>query len=229
MHNHPPTSFDLSPSHHRSTATPEHSSPSSSSTSDKRVNHDDLEPETPSKRMRIMYSSLGATSSGSMLVSKNRISSAYKVAAPTFGDAPLLPEPDWSLLQKSIIADYQSRSYLLKQNAALTESLHYSRDIIQVHQLKEERANASLVVQNAYLNKLNQVLHTKENKKKSDRTVLFAEGFGRHLTSNESITLVKDQRERREKEAEELEQRRIERVGRKAAKAAIEDEWKEIV
>jgi hypothetical protein len=131
----------------------------------------------------------------------------YTVAAPVFEDVPLLPEPDWDLLDKRHDAGYQSRDSLLQQNAALTESLVQSKDIIHTLQLKEEHANAQLVVQNAHLNKLNHVLHTKENKKKSNHTTLFAEGFGRHLTNNESIALVQDQKERREKEAKELEQR----------------------
>lgn len=162
-----------------------------------------------------------------MLVSKNRISSAYKVVA--FESTPLLPEPDWTLLDRRKDTGYQSRASLLKQNTTLTESLRCSKDIIHVHQLKEEHANAQLVVQHTHLNKLNQVLHTKENKKKSDRTVLFAEGFGRHLTSEESISLVRSQKERREDKAKELEQRRVARVDRKVAKAVIEAEWKEIM
>ena len=85
------------------------------------------------------------------------------------------------------------------------------------------------MIQNAHLNKLNQVLHTRENKKKNDRTVLFAKGYGWHLTSEETIQLVKDQKERKEKEAAELEQRRVARVDRKAAKAALEEQWKDIV
>ena len=64
-------------------------------------------------------------------------------------------------------------------------------------------------------------------KKKSDCTVLFAKGFGWHLTHDESIALVR--KERREKEAEELEQRRVAQVDWKAARAALEEEWKEIV
>jgi hypothetical protein len=162
-------------------------------------------------------------------VSKNRILSAHTVAAPVFKDVPLLPEPDWDLVNKRCDASYQSQDSLLQQNAALTESLVQSKNIICTLQLKEEHANTQLVVQNAHLNKLNQVLHTKENKKMSDRTILFAEGFGRHLTNNESIALVRDQKERREKEAEELEQRCVAQVDRKAAKAALEEEWKEIV
>ena len=176
-----------------------------------------------------MYSNLGVMTSGSLLVSKNRISSAYTVAAPVFEDVPLLPVPDWDLLNKKHDTGYQSRDSLLQQNAALTESLAQSKNIIRTLQLKEERANAQLVVQNAHLNKLNQVLHTKENKKKSDRTILFTEGFGRHLTNDESIALVRDQKERREKEAKEQEQRQVAWVDQQAAKAALEEEWKEIV
>ena len=85
------------------------------------------------------------------------------------------------------------------------------------------------MVQNAHLNKLNQVLHTWENKKKNNCTVLFAKGYGQHLTSEETIQLVKDQKERKEKEAAELEQRRVARVDQKAAKAALEEQWKDIV
>ena len=230
MGSHPPTSFELSPTHH-GPASHSFQSPSSPSGSGSRLHdeNNDSEPETPSKRLHIMYSNLGATTSGSMLVSKNRISSAYTVAVPVFEDVALLPEPNWDLLNKRYDAKYQSRDSVLQQNAALTESLAQSKDIIHTLQLKEERANAQLVVQNAHPNKLNQVLHTKENKKKSDRTVLFAEGFGRHLTNDESIALVQGQKERREMEAEELEQRQVARVDRKAARAALEEEWKEIV
>ena len=73
----------------------------------------------------------------------------------------------------------------------------------------EEHTAAQLILQDAHLNKLNQVLHICENKKKSDRTVLFAKGYGQHLTSEESIGLVRDQKDRKEKEAKELEQRRV--------------------
>ena len=88
----------------------------------------------------------------------------------------------------------------------------------------EECTSAQLVLQNAHLNKLNQVLHTCENKKQSDRTILFAQGYGRHLTNEESIELERGQKERREREATELEQRRVTRDDRKAAKAALEAE-----
>ena len=143
--------------------------------------------------------------------------------------APLLPDPDWTLLDQKANNSYQSRESLFKQIESLTESLHRSKDIIRSHEIMEERSSAQLVIQNAHLSKLNQVLHTRENKKQSDRTILFAEGYGRHLTNDESIALVRGQKERKKKESAELEQRRIARDDRKATKAAIEEEWREIV
>ena len=231
MANQPPTSFDLSPTFAQPIAGPSHIVPTTTPSPSRTLRHDidSPEPDTPSKRMRIMYSELGATSSGSMLVSKTRITSAYKAAPPVIEKAPLLPEPDWTHLDKKMDTGYQSRESLLKQIESLTDSLHRSRDIIRTHQVMAERTSAQLVLQNAHLNKLNQVLHTRENKKQSDRTILFAEGYGRHLTNEESIGLVRGQKERKEREAAELEQRRVARDDRKAAKAALEAEWKDIV
>ena len=116
--------------------------------------------------------------SGSMLVSKTRITSAYKAAAPVIENAPLLPEPHWTHLEKKTEIGYQSQESLLKENESLTKSLRHLRDIIRTHQIMEEHTATQLILQDAHLNKLNQVLHIRENKKKSDRTILFAEGYG---------------------------------------------------
>ena len=107
--------------------------------------------------MRMMYSELGATASGSMLLSKTRITSAYKAAAPVIETAPLLPEPDWTHLNKNSDDSYQSRESLLKTNGSLTESLRRSKDIIRTYEIMGKRTAAQLVIQNAHLNKLNQV------------------------------------------------------------------------
>ena len=231
MANQPPTSFDISPTLAQPIASPSHV-PLTATPSPSGRPHDEIDrpvPDTPSKRMRMMYGELGATASGSILDSKTRITSAYKAAPPVIEKAPLLPDPDWTLLDQKANNSYQSQESLFKQIESLTESLHRSKDIIRSHEIMEERSSAQLVIQNAHLSKLNQVLHTRENKKQSDRTILFAEGYGRHLTNDESIALVRGQKERKEKESAELEQRRIARDDQKAAKAAIEEEWREIV
>ena len=102
-------------------------------------------------------------------MSKTHITSAYKVAAPVIENVPLLPKPHWTHLEKKTEIGYQSRESLLKENESLTESLRCSRDIIHTHQIMEERTAAQLILQDAHLNKLNQVLHIRKNKKKSDR------------------------------------------------------------
>ena len=43
----------------------------------------------------------------------------------------------------------------------------------------------------------------------SNHTILFAEGYGQHLTSEESNGLVRHQKDRMEKEAKEMEQRHV--------------------
>ena len=124
---------------------------------------------------------------------------------------------------------YQSRDYLLASIEQLTKSLHHVQVLIHTHEVIQERTTAQLIVQHAHLTKLNQALHAKENKKSSDRTILFAGGFRRHLTSDESISLVEGQKERKEKEAAEKIQRLEGREARKAAKAVAEAEWAVIV
>ena len=123
---------------------------------------------------------------------------------------------------------YQSQEAHLAKNDELTKSLHRAQTIICTHEVIQDHTSAQLIVQNAHLMKLNQALHTKENKT-SDRTILFADGFGRHLTSDESISLIQGQKERREKEAVEKAQRLEGREACKAAKAAAEEGWAVII
>jgi len=146
--------------------------------------------------------------------------SVYEVAAPILEDMPELLEPDWRLLQaKSDIVGYQSMESLLTKIEQLTKSLHRTQVLICTHEVIQEHITAQLIIQHAHITKLNQALHAKENKKTNDHTILFAKGFGRHLTSEESITLVEGQKERREKEAAEKMQRLEGREAHKAAKA----------
>jgi len=61
-------------------------------------------PETPSKRMRIMVSQIGATRSGSHLLSRAKITSSqpflrlHDHATPTC----VLPEPNWELIERPL-------------------------------------------------------------------------------------------------------------------------------
>jgi hypothetical protein len=101
------------------------------------------------------------------------------VVAPVFEDVPLLPEPDWDLLNKRCGAGYPpAQGRACKCSACCPEC-------------PPKQAQSGF--------------HTKENKKKSDHTILFAEGLGRHLT-HDSTSLGP---EREEREAEELEQRQV--------------------
>ncbi|KAH9962040.1 hypothetical protein BJV74DRAFT_716002, partial [Russula compacta] len=85
---------------------------------------------------------------------------------------------------------------------------------------------AQLVIQHAHLTKLNQSLHAKENKKTTDRTILFPGGFGRHLTDPEFGQQLAEQAQRKAAEEAGKAQRASNREAQRVVKAAAEAEWK---
>ena len=176
----------------------------------------------------MLYGALASTSSGSMLVSKVKMTSSYKIPGPVLKTVPDLPRPDWALLSDSHPGTYQSRETLEQQNRQLTDSLARSRDIIRTHELIDEGRAAQLLIQNAILVKQNKALHAKENKKDGGRTKLFADGFGRHLTDPELIqTTVMERQKKLELEAEKA-KRKSDREADAIARAEADAQWEKI-
>jgi hypothetical protein len=224
---HPPTAFDLSPTNVPGPSRTIHASPETPSRRrDRDPNIDPDLDETPSKRMRLMYGTLASTSSGSILVSKARMTSAYPVTKPVLEALPELPQPDWSLLKEPEPSIYQTRDMLEARNKELTDNLRNSQMIIRARELIDQRQTAQLVIQHAHLTKLNQSLHAKENKKATDRTILFPGGFGRHLTDPEFGQQLAEQARRKAAEEAGKAQRASNREVQRVAKAAAEAEWK---
>ena len=157
------------------------------------------------------------------------MTSAYTVTTPVFEPLPELPQPDWSYLQNQLSNTYKSHEVLQHENAKLTESLCRSQAIIHAQEAREEAHGAQIVVQNAHLIKLNDSLHAKENKKKNDRTALFVDRFGRHLTDAEFTSQLRAQNERQAAEAAEKEQRQAGQKAKEAVKEALEAEWKRML
>jgi hypothetical protein len=235
-----PTSFDVSPTHVRppppitthtvplATTPP---NPSPKRMRDANIDPALMTPETPSKRMRMMTSSLAATSSGSFLVSNTKITSAQPVL-PLVEHVPLHPpEPDWTLLKAPITTPsfYQSNTQLLQRVEELTINLDLAKQHLDACKEIEEANNAQLVIQDITLQKMNQTLHAKENKKKNKRTKLFTGGLGRHLTHVETITTVRANEDARALEKNQKEQRQKDREAKKGQKEKAEREWKVMV
>jgi hypothetical protein len=103
-----PTSFDVSLTHVRppppitthtvplATTPP---NPSPKCIRDANIDPALMTPETPSKRMRMMTSSLAVTSSGSFLVSNTKITSAQPILPLVKHVLLHPPKPDWTLLK----------------------------------------------------------------------------------------------------------------------------------
>ncbi|KAF9023557.1 hypothetical protein BDZ89DRAFT_924581, partial [Hymenopellis radicata] len=144
---------------------------------------------TPSKRMRIMTAGLSASASGSFLVARSRLTGTQAsalVAAnqPVIQKLPSLPQPDWSLLTTPS-HEYMTRDQMSTRIDELTKSLSRSKDFIDAQNYVIEGSQAQLIVQGMSLVRMKDSLWAKDTQKKSDKTKLFVDGKGQHLTSKE--------------------------------------------
>jgi hypothetical protein len=223
MGSHPPTSFELSPTTHTAPiAGPSCNTPTTPSMLTRRYHEPTIDPEleTPTKWMCVLYGTLATTSSGSLLVSKVWMTSAFSPITPVLKTLPELPVPDWSLLQHS--KRYQSREALETCVDKFTQSLSDAHNIIQVQEVMDERKNAQLVLQHSHLGKLNQSLQTKENKTKDDHTKLFPKGHGQHLTAEEFCDELREQQREKGDKAKRKTNREARKVKKGAAKIQLE-------
>jgi hypothetical protein len=76
---------------------------------------------------------------------------------------------------------------------------------------------------------LKKALFEKEKGKKSDRSVLFPGGHGRHLTAPEVIAQKRTLENAKETEESNKATKRAKRVAKKAEKERLEVQWKEIL
>ena len=93
----------------------------------------------------------------------------------------------------------------------MTESLECSQQLFEAQQVIIKGANAQLIMQNLAMDKVSLTPYKKEKKKKSDHTILFPGGKGRHLTDLELI-------QKKHKLEEERAQEEIKKERRKMAK-----------
>ena len=94
-------------------------------------------------------------------------------------------------------------------------------------ELIDEGWSAQLIVQHFILEKQNESFHVKENKKKSNRTMISKDGMGCHLTALEFVAAVWEQNDEWTVEAAQKEQQKFNREVLKSAKVALEVKWKE--
>lgn len=195
--------------------------------SKKRHRCDVIDPSllTPSKRMRALHANLSATSSGSILVSTAKAtSSTLKIIPPVLESAPNLPEPDWNLAKMPLEPAYMTRNQLINENTALKSNLEHAQLQVHARDAMLEGAHAQLIVQNLSLQKLNQALFNKENRKTNDRALLF-DGRAQVLSSDTFTAKISDAAQKRDAETAKRAENAQMRVARKQAMDALEEEW----
>ncbi|KAF8989927.1 hypothetical protein BDQ17DRAFT_1256387 [Cyathus striatus] len=126
----------------------------------------------------------------------------------------LLVELNWSLLHDCVDIEKLPCMALENRYSLLLKKLQFAQDRDKACQLINEVGNAQLIVQNLALSQLNYILYEKENWKKSDYTVFFPGGLGKHLTDPELIQAKRVHEEDKK---------------RKEEKDCRDEEWKQII
>ncbi|KAF8511549.1 hypothetical protein BU17DRAFT_54561, partial [Hysterangium stoloniferum] len=166
--------------------------------------HNFLEKWGENNWMWLLGVGLANTSSGSFLVIKAHVTHLEMKRAI---HPPVLERvsgkivtPDWSLLDKHAPLLEFTCSALESQCKALERNLLLAQQRLEAQEMIMEGQNAQLVIQNIGMERMNHTLHEKEKGKKSDRTILFPGGKGRHLTD---VELIKQKWELEDTKAQE--------------------------
>lgn len=187
---------------------------------------------TPSKRMRFLGNGLASTSSGSFLLTKAKtthLQMSHLIKPPVLEATPShLPRPNWSILKPNIPMATMSPESLLRHSEELVDELRKACILIQAYDAIIEGQNAQLVVRNMGIERMSATLHAKEDAKKTDRTILFPGGKGRHLTGAEFWELKSKQEADKLAKDAAVASRAIQRSQKRLEKQKIELAWKRI-
>ncbi|KAF8523965.1 hypothetical protein BU17DRAFT_74883 [Hysterangium stoloniferum] len=180
--------------------------------------------------MRLLGVGLANTSSGSFLVTKAHVTHLEMKRAihpPVLERVPgKIATPDWSLLDKHAPLSEFTRSALESRCKALERNLLLAQQWLKAQEMIMEGQNAQLVIQNIGMERMNHTLHEKEKGKKSDRTILFPGGKGRHLTDVELIKQKQELEDTKAQEEAEKERKRVAKEDQRVEKANLEERWK---
>ncbi|KAF8210822.1 hypothetical protein K438DRAFT_1959042 [Mycena galopus ATCC 62051] len=163
----------------------------------------------PRKRTWLLGVGMASTLSGSFLVTKAKAThlDIGKLATPVFECVPdHLREPDWSILQRTTTLPTYTCGGLEAQCESLEQELCDARNMLHAQGISEGQ-NAQIIA-----------LFEKEVGKKSDRTVLFPGGKGRHLTSDKVIAQKRALENAKAKEAADKVTKQTKREAKKAEK-----------
>ena len=135
--------------------------------------------------------------------------------------------PDWDLLDAKNTS--KSKAELKAELEMLRSNLGFAQKHIQVRDGIIEGAHAQLVIQNLHQKRLHETLHTKEKKKSSRQSRLFAGWKGCHLTRDEFMMAVDEVEQTKEDEENARSACKKAAKDRKSAKEANEEKWQDML
>lgn len=183
---------------------------------------------TPTKRMRIFHRSLASSSSCSYLISKEPVTSETRIIQPVFERPPIVPEPDWSLIQRGAVEGWSSKERMASKIDELTRSLKAARNQIKAREAVIEGANATIVVLDLTSQRFRAALAVKEKEsaKEKNKAKIFVGGKGRVVTDAVFVEELEKAQKLKDVAAAEKEARSRARVQVAAEKEIGEARWK---
>jgi hypothetical protein len=148
---------------------------------------------------------------------------------PVFEKPPVLPEPDWTLLiAKQPSGDEMGDVEHWKTRCLdLEEALRRTKHQLTAHEQINAGQNAQIIIQDLTLRKLNETLNIGD-KKDTDRVKLYPKGNGRHMTEQQFINELKEDRAKRADKVEVRKQRKAAREMRCGEGVELVTQWNEI-
>ena len=176
------------------------------------------------KQMRILYTALSSTSSGSFLVSETPLTSSIPIATPVLEAVPQLPCPDWSLAYGDPAVTPKTHQDLQEENELLKKHLQQAHILSHAQDGIIEGSSATMIIQNIHLCKLNGALYGKETEKTSKRTLVIDTSKGQVYSEDAIHEGIFTQEEKKKAVAAEKKLKADGRAARKDMQAKLEEE-----
>ncbi|KAJ3825962.1 hypothetical protein F5880DRAFT_1477183 [Lentinula raphanica] len=188
--------------------------------------------DTPSKRMRVAFSNLSGTESGSFLTSKSPYTADKPFPRLLEKTSVDIPQPDWSLIRSSSDPDqYSGKEAMGRQIDELTKALQQAQDRTQLLEKNQEVWAAQAVLQDMTLLKMNRVVYEREEEKKNKKSGLMLPnpGYGRIWTDDSVAQKLRETREERARKQAEKEANVMRKDQLKEKRKEMERRWKETI
>lgn len=158
-----------------------------------------------SKAREELLNSLQSSSSGSFLISDERIQSTQDIFEPVISQDKAALTPNWTHADMPITClNSLSMDELRQKSEELVQNLQIAHQQLLYAQHIIEATNAQLVIQHLHALKLKVALGEKEKRKTKERTKIFDDGLGKVFTAGDVFNFILKRDQAKKEHAKKL-------------------------